>query len=95
MIPEQDLSNISPHGRQAVLIYEERLKSVLEPDHNGEMIAIDPITGDYEVAKSHRDAKRALRPKIAEDHPIVTLTIGPPTPSDEWIASRALAGGKA
>ena len=28
-------------------LYEERLKSELEPEHNGEMLAVDVESGDY------------------------------------------------
>jgi hypothetical protein len=31
--------------------YEERLKAILEPEHNGEFVAIEPYLGRYVVDK--------------------------------------------
>ena len=31
--------------------YEEKLKAILEPAHNGEFVAIEPYLGKYEVDK--------------------------------------------
>jgi len=33
--------------RRAEAIYDARLKSILEPDHNHEFVAIEPDSGDY------------------------------------------------
>src|SRR5262245_46504763 len=50
-------------ARRGDAIYERELRSVLEPDHNGEFVVIDIETGAYEVdadelAATHRLAKR-------------------------------------
>ncbi len=94
MVTEENLSGLSPRGRQAILLYEERLKPLVEPQHNGEAIAIDPDSGLYEIGRSHGEAARALERKSVPYHQIVTLTIGPPTVSDIMLASRIAAGDK-
>lgn len=46
-------------------IYEERLRRLLEPQHNGEYVVIDVDTGDYEVDGDHlvaSDRAAAKRP---------------------------------
>jgi len=42
-------------------IYAERLRAQLEPGHNGEFVAIDVESGDYEVAPALLDAVHRLR----------------------------------
>lgn len=37
-------------------IYDERLKALLEPAHNGKFVVIDVETGEYEVDSVHRAA---------------------------------------
>lgn len=37
-------------------LYEERLKSDLEPEHNGEMLAVEVESGDYFLGKSEIEA---------------------------------------
>ncbi len=37
-------------------IYKERLKSLLEPDHRGEIVAIEVESGDYFLGKSEIEA---------------------------------------
>ncbi len=34
-------------------IYEERLRSLLEPQHNGKYVVIDVETGEYELDTDH------------------------------------------
>ena len=34
-------------------IYDQRLRSILEPEHNGEYVVIDVDTGEYELDKDH------------------------------------------
>ena len=36
-------------ARRGEAIYERELRETLEPEHNGEMVAIDIVTGAYEV----------------------------------------------
>ena len=57
-------------------------------------VAIDVETRDYVLGPSHKEAARALRAKHVPNGRILTMTIGPPTDSDIWIASRILGAIK-
>jgi hypothetical protein len=46
-------------------IYEERLRQLLEPAHNGEYVVIDVETGEYEVDADHL----AASDRAAAKHP--------------------------
>lgn len=91
---EPPISHLSPASQRGVTIYREKLRPILEPEHNGEAVAIHVGTGDYTVARSHTEARRTLLERHEPDGLIVTLTIGPPTPTDIDMASRFLAGQK-
>jgi hypothetical protein len=91
---EPEISHLSPVSQRGVAIYREKLKSVLEPEHNGEAVAIHVGTGDYVVARSQTEARRTLLKRHKPDGQIVTLTIGPPTPTDIDMAARFLTGQK-
>src|SRR5438132_14191863 len=42
-------------------VYEERLKAVLEPDHIGEFVAIEPESGRYFLGGSRLKANKKAR----------------------------------
>jgi hypothetical protein len=56
---------ISPESqeiaRQAEWLYEHRLKSILEPTHTGEFVAIEPASGAHFVGATLREAIGAAR----------------------------------
>jgi len=73
-LPTQDeLERLSEQGQA---IYDERLKAVLEPEFNGQEVAIHLDSGDYEVAKNATYARRALRARQPTGL-ILTTNIGP------------------
>ena len=45
-------------------LYDQRLKAVLEPDHAGRFVAIEPDSGRYFVADTGISALRAARGAI-------------------------------
>ena len=92
-LPYNLLSPLAELGRK---IYNETLKSVLEPAHDGQAVAIHVDTGDYVVASNHSAAAHALLKRRQEksDGRIVTLTIGTPTDSDIRLATTIAAGRK-
>lgn len=47
--------------RRAEEIYANRLRSVLEPDHMHEFVAIEPESGDHFVGKTLSEATQAAR----------------------------------
>jgi len=85
---------LSPLAEQGRIIYEGKLKSILEPEHDGEAVAIHIDTGDYALGNSHGAAAHALMVRHKPDGRIVTLTIGPPTDADLRLATRVAAGHK-
>jgi hypothetical protein len=85
------LSSLAEQGR---VIYEGRLKLLLEPEWSGKAVAIHVDTGDYAVGENHSDAARTLLARHEPDGRIVTLTIGPPTDADLRLAARMTPGRK-
>jgi hypothetical protein len=47
--------------RTAEEIYADHLRAVLEPNHLGEFVAIEPQSGDYFLGKTLNEATRAAR----------------------------------
>lgn len=70
---EEEMDRLSAKGSA---IYDQTLKAILEPQYNGQEVAIHLETGDYAVAKNSPDARRALRVRRPEGL-IMTTNIGP------------------
>ena len=68
----QPLSDVVERG---LAIYA-RLKTLLEPEHLGEVVAIHVDTGEYAVAASSPDALRAMR-RLQPSGLLFLYTIGP------------------
>lgn len=49
---------------RAERVYEERWKSILETEHLGEVIALEPDSGDYVLGKTLREVDAARRQKF-------------------------------
>ncbi len=62
--------------RRGLAIYDARLRAILEPEHNGKVVAIHVDSGDYAVARNSPLARRALRARRPEGM-ILTTDIGP------------------
>ncbi len=43
-------------AREARLVYEQRLKALLEPAHNDSFVAIEPQSGDYYLGSTLSEA---------------------------------------
>jgi hypothetical protein len=43
-------------ARRAEAIYEQRLKAILEPEHRGEFVVIEPDSGDYFLGRTLSEA---------------------------------------
>ncbi len=56
-------------------LYDERLRALLEPDHEGEFVAIDPDTERYFLGPTGLDALRAGRRELP-DHLFYLLRVG-------------------
>src|SRR5258708_6894524 len=57
-------------------IYDNRLRPLLEPEHNGKVVAVDLRSEDYEVATRSLPAWKALKARRPEGQ-IVFIVIGP------------------
>ena len=71
--PGPELSELS---RRGLAFYEEKLRAVLEPEHNGKVVAIHVDSGDYEVAGNSPEALRAMHARHP-DSPVVIRAVGP------------------
>lgn len=50
-------------AERAEALYAERLRQLLEPEHNGEFLVIEPDSGDYFLGRTLMEASRAAREK--------------------------------
>ncbi|MBV9850983.1 MAG: hypothetical protein JO250_15030 [Armatimonadetes bacterium] len=90
--PQNELDRLSNRGRA---IYDDTLKAILEPQFNGQIVAIHPDSGDYEVARNSPHARKALRARRPEGI-IITTNIGPARVDSltlRMIAGQWLTGG--
>jgi hypothetical protein len=71
--PEQELEQQAKRGRA---IYDERIKPLVEPEYDGQIVAIHLDSGDYEVARNSPTARFALR-KRHMDGVIMTTDVVP------------------
>jgi len=51
---------------QGEAIYQQRLKSQLDPTYHGQIVAIEVESGDYFIGKSVTEAARKAREKYPE-----------------------------
>jgi hypothetical protein len=70
MSPE--LAEAARRGKE---LYETRLKKELEQRHHGEFVVIEPVSGDYFVARKLRDAGAAAATAYPDRY-LCTLRIG-------------------
>jgi len=61
--PESQLSELTKLGMK---FYEEKLKPILEPEHNGEFVAIEPYSGQYFLEKKKLDAILKARAEMPD-----------------------------
>ena len=52
-------------AERGAMLYEQKLRGLLEPTHNGKYIVIDVDTGDYELDEDHL----AAADRAAAKHP--------------------------
>lgn len=64
-------------ARRGIQLYEQRLRSLLEPTHRGQFIAIEPDSGDYFVGQTDSEVVAAAR-KAHPGHLPLVLRIGQP-----------------
>ena len=71
-----DEAQLEVLAKRGIVLYNEKLKAALEPEHNGSTVAIHLDSGDYAIAGSSPDAMRALRARRPEGL-IMTTLVGP------------------
>ncbi|MBI1902330.1 MAG: hypothetical protein HYS13_14615 [Planctomycetia bacterium] len=67
--------NSAKLARQAEMIYEQRLKAVLETSRPDEFVAIEPVSGDYFLGRTLSEAMAAAR-KAHPDRLAHALRVG-------------------
>ena len=63
---EKSKSKLSELTKLGIEFYEENLKTILEPSHNGEFVAIEPYSGQYFLEKKKLDAILKARAEMPE-----------------------------
>ncbi|MEX0820464.1 MAG: hypothetical protein WD070_12760 [Pirellulaceae bacterium] len=62
------MSSLSEEQRRfveaATKVYQDKLKDQLETEHFGEVIAVEPNSGDYVLGKSFGEVDRACRERF-------------------------------
>ena len=74
---------------QALALYEAKYRVLLEPVHNGEVVAIHVDSEDYALGRTSHQAVQLLRVRQPKGR-LVILTIG--AEPDYALAARLLAG---
>ncbi len=88
MAPQE--SELTDLSRQGLALYEAKIKALLEPQHDGQFVAIHVDTEDYAVGRSSSAATRALLKRHPVDGRLVVRKIGPEP--EYGLAARLLAG---
>ena len=88
MTPEDQSQDFDEQMRRADALYQDKLKAILEPQHNNEFIAIEPTSGEYAVANSTGNAMRAMHSRFPTQ-PLLLKKIGPEPEYD--LAARIFA----
>lgn len=81
------LQELNRLGKQ---IYENRVRALVEPEYDGQYVAIQVDTGDYAVGKSTAEATRALRELVSINGRGFLRKIGNEPEYD--LAARIMAG---
>ena len=76
-------------GRKGRAIYDEKLKAVLEPEHNNEFVVIHVDNGDYAVARRRWDATEVMHGRYGIDGRLLAMRIG--QEPEYALASRVVA----
>lgn len=84
----QEMQRMSAEGNA---IYRRKLQALLEPDHEGEEVAIHLVSEDFEVGPRRARPAIGLRRRHPEGGMIMTRVVGPPRPDDS-LSLRVMAG---
>ena len=70
---KESVAHHSTLAKNGQTVYEEQLRSVLEPEHSGEFIAIEPSTGRYFLGETATAALIAASNTMPESQFFLTL----------------------
>ncbi len=73
-------------------IYTQKLKALLEPERDGEYVAIHVDTEDYTVGASFREAKKAILNRHPIDGRVVIMKIGDKPENNPLLGAGLLDG---
>lgn len=62
----EEKSKFSELTTLGIKFYKEKLKPLLEPEHNGEFVAIEPYSGKYFLEKRKLDAIEKARREMPD-----------------------------
>jgi hypothetical protein len=74
LVSDETNSAVAAKGRA---IYNDKLKSILEPGHNSEYVVIHVDSGDYTVSRRIAEATRAMIKRHGVDGRLLSMRIGP------------------
>lgn len=90
-VPQEHEELFADVARRGAAIYEEKLKAILEPEHNGKSVAIHIDTGEYAIADNWALARQAIHKRLHEGM-VYSRTIGVET--NQALIRRLLAERK-
>ncbi len=63
---EKENSQLSELTRLGIKFYKEKLKPILEPEHNGEFVAIEPYLEKYFINSDHTKVIQNARNQLPD-----------------------------
>lgn len=70
--------SIEEIARRGQALYDEQIRSKVEPAHRGEYLILNVDTGEYEIDQDDLVASQRARARFA-DAPLFTIRVGHPT----------------
>lgn len=84
---------LSEAAQKGLTLYQEKLKTLLEPEQNGRAVALHVDTGEYVIADTLSEARREMRRRYPNPAGrILSRTIGPEI--SDALLQRLLSGNK-
>lgn len=88
-----DREGVSEAARKGLSLYDEKLKSQLEPTQNGRAIALHVDTGDYVIADSLPAARREMFERYPDPQGRILCRVIGPEVNDALIRRRSAGDG--
>ena len=75
-------------AERGIALYESQIRPLVEPEHNGKVVALHIDSGDYTLARFSGDAVR----KIRKRHPSGELLVQTVAPSTDYGLGHRMRG---